>query len=62
MDKYYTKPCNFYFGKQSEKKVKNKQSLPIGGNRSISFDTIEIVSRKNKKLINIKKISKLSKN
>ncbi len=62
MDKYYTKPCNFYFGKQSEKKVKNKESLPIGGNRSISFDTIEIVSRKNKKLINIKKISKLSKN
>ena len=61
MDKYYTKPCNFYFGKQSEKKVKNKESLPIGGNRSISFDTIEIVSRKNKKLINIKKISKLSK-
>ena len=46
MDKYYTKPCNFYFGKNSIKKVQKKKSLPLGGNKLISFDTIEIISRK----------------
>ena len=51
MDKYYTKPCNFYFGIQSEERVRSKQSLPLGGNKSISFDTVEIISRKNSKLI-----------
>ena len=61
MDKYYTKPCNFYFGKQSEKKVKDKQSLPLGGNNSISFDSIEIISRKKSKFININKINSLKK-
>ena len=59
MDKYYTKPCNFYFGIQSETKVKNRQSLPLGGSKLISFDTIEIISRKNRKLINIKEIRNL---
>ncbi len=61
MDKYYTKPCNFYFGKQSEKKVKTKQSFPLGENKLISFDSIEIISRKSKRLINIKKIGNLKK-
>ena len=40
MDKYYTKPCNFYFGIQSKKKVINRQSLPLGGDKFISFDKI----------------------
>ena len=62
MDKYYTKPCNFYFGNHSKKKVQNKQSLPLGGDKLISFDTIEIISRKNKKFIHIKKINTLKKN
>ena len=48
MDKYYTKPCNFYFGKQSKKKVKTNNLYLFGGNKFISFDTIEIISRKNK--------------
>ena len=59
MDKYYTKPCNFYFGIQSEERVRSKQSLPLGGNKSISFDTVEIISRKNSKLIHIKEIRNL---
>ena len=59
MDKYYTKPCNFYFGIQSKKKVKTRQSLPLGGNKLISFDTIEIISRKNRKSINIREIRNL---
>ena len=49
MDKYYTKPCNFYFGRKSKKKVQNKEALPLNGNKSISFDKIEIISRKEKK-------------
>ncbi len=61
MDKYYTKPCNFYYGKQSERKVLKKQSLPLCGSKLISFDSIEIISRKNKKLLHIKKISNLKK-
>ena len=62
MIKYYTKACNFYFGPISQEKVKKKQSIPLHGNRLISFDTIEILTRKNIKRINIKKINKLNKN
>ena len=59
MQKYYTRACNFYFGKTSKEKIKKKLSLPIGGDTSISFDTIEIISRTSKKKINIKNINKL---
>ena len=59
MIKYYTKACNFYFGKNSIIKVKNKSSIPLHGNKLISFDTIEILSRKSKKKIHIKKIKQL---
>ncbi len=59
MKKYYTRACNFYFGKTSKENIKKKLSLPIGGNTSISFDSIEIISRSSKKKINIKNINKL---
>ncbi len=59
MIKYYTRACNFYFGKLSKFKVKKKLSLPLHGNNLISFDTIEIISRNNTKIINIKEISSL---
>ena len=59
MQKYYTRACNFYYNKTSRKKVKNKISLPVGGNKSISFDTIEIITRTNKKKINIRSIKSL---
>jgi dihydropteroate synthase len=62
MDKYYTKPCNFYFGKQSKRKIQNNLSLPFGGTNNISFDSIEIISRKKIKLIHYKKINSLNKN
>ena len=61
MIKYYTKACNFYFGPISIEKVKKKQSIPLHGNRLISFDTIEIFTRKKIKRIDIKKINKLNK-
>ena len=59
MQKYYTRACNFYYNKTSREKVKNKTSLPVGGNKSISFDTIEIITRTNKKKINIRSIKSL---
>ena len=60
MKKYYTRACNFYFGKTSFKKLKKKLSLPLGGNRDISFDTVEIITRSHSKYINIKDIKLLS--
>tara|TARA_Y100001970_G_C14239607_1_gene864059 strand:- start:1744 stop:2793 length:1050 start_codon:yes stop_codon:yes gene_type:complete len=61
MLKYYTKVCNFYFGKNSIEKVKKGLSLPLHGSYSISFDSIEILSRKSKKKISIKQINTLPK-
>ena len=49
MQKYYTRPCNFYYNKVSKDKVKKKISIPVNGNKSFSFDSIEIISRTNKK-------------
>jgi len=59
MQKYYTRACNFYFGKISKEKIKKKHSLAIGKNAAISFDSIEIISRTSTKIINIKKINQL---
>ena len=61
MIKHYTRACNFYFGPISIEKVKKKQSIPLHGNRLISFDTIEIFTRKKIKRIDIKKINQLNK-
>ena len=60
MIKYYTRACNFYYGSLSKEKIKKKLSLPLNGNNLISFDNIEIITRKYKKKIHIKKIKKLS--
>ncbi len=61
MKKYYTRACNFYHGSISKEKVKKNLALPLNGNSLISFDTIEIISRKNKKKIHIKEIVKQNK-
>ena len=65
MIRYYTRACNFYYGSLSIKLVKTKKTLPIGGSKNISFDQIEIFSRKKNKIqtkiINIKEIKNLSK-
>ena len=60
MIKYYTRACNFYFGKNSIEKVNKNLSIPLHGNKLLSFDTIELLSRKTKKKINIKKINNLN--
>ena len=59
MSRYYTRACNFYYGKTSKIIVKNKRSLPLNGNNKISFDQIELISRESKKKISIKNLSKL---
>ncbi len=61
MPRYYTRACNFYYGKISKGLVKNKKSLPLNGNKEISFDQIELISRNSKKKIKINKLSNLTK-
>jgi len=61
MKKYYTRACNFYYGSESKLRIKRKLSLPLNGNSLISFDCIELINRKSKKIINIKKINNLPK-
>ena len=63
MAKYYTRACNFYYGKLANLLIKKKKALPLCGNKFIAFDNLEIFSRNKKKiksrLINFKYIGKL---
>ena len=59
MLRYYTRVCNFYYGSQSKLLVKEKKTLPLNGNKEISFNKIEIISRKSIKEISIKDIDSL---
>ncbi len=64
MKKYYTRACNFFYGSNSKLLVKKKLSLPLNGNKLISFDRIELFTRnKNKvksKIIHLSKIRNLA--
>ena len=62
MPKYYTRVCNFSFGKSSLEKIKRNLSLPLNGNPFISFDSIELISKTKKKTISINKINSLKGN
>jgi len=46
MRKYYTRPCNFYYGDYAKKLIKNKKALILAGNPNIAFDQVEIFHRK----------------
>ena len=59
MKKYYTRVCNFYYGKKSKYLIRKKKTLPLNGNLNISFDHIEILTRNSNKLIHIKNIKNL---
>tara|TARA_B100000902_G_scaffold306724_1_gene295424 strand:+ start:17168 stop:18220 length:1053 start_codon:yes stop_codon:yes gene_type:complete len=61
MKRYYTRACNFYYGDQSKKLVRKKKAIPLNNIKEISFDQIEIITRKSKKKICITKIKFLSK-
>ena len=64
MIKYYTRACNFYYGKYSEQLTKHKKTLPLNGDKYISFNKVEIFSRKDKevtsKIIDIQNIKFLN--
>jgi dihydropteroate synthase len=61
MRRYYTRVCNFYYGKESKKLVSKKKTFPLNNNDEISFDHFEIITRRSKKKISIKKINNLPK-
>ena len=61
MKKYYTRVCNFAYGKLSIKLIKKKKNLPLNGNKEFSFSQIEIITRDSKKKIDLKDIKKLPK-
>ena len=61
MLRYYTRACNFYYGDISKDLVKKKKSIPLSGNDEISFDKIELISRKAKKKISINELKNLTK-
>ena len=62
MQGYYTKACNFYFGNKSKSLVNKKKSIPLHQINEISFDHIEIITRKSKIKISIDEIKKLPQN
>ena len=62
MTRYYTRACNFYYGNFSKELVKKKKSIPLHQIKEISFDTVEIITRKSKKKISINQIKHLPKN
>ena len=61
MKKYYTRVCNFAYGKSSIKLVNKKINIPLNGNKELSFGQIEIITRDSKKIIDLKNIKKLPK-
>jgi len=61
MKKHYTRVCNFFYGKLSIELVNQKKTLPLNGNKEISFNKIEIISRNSKRKVNLKNIKKLDK-
>ena len=65
MRKYYTRPCNFYYGDCAKKLIKSKKALSLAGNLNIAFDQVEIFERKKSfiesKFFSIKEIGLLNK-
>ena len=66
MRKYYTRPCNFYYGNYARKLIKEKKAFSLAGYPNIAFDQVEIFQRKKKQLTeskfySIKKIKELNK-
>jgi len=51
MRKYYTRPCNFYYGNYAKKLVKKKEAFPLAGNPNIAFDQLEIFERKQGRIV-----------
>ena len=54
MRKYYTRPCNFYYGNYAKNLIYKKKALSLTGNLNIAFDQIEIFERKKSKIVQSK--------
>ena len=54
MRKYYTRPCNFYYGNFARSLISKKQALSLTGSLNIAFDQIEVFERKAKKTVQSK--------
>ena len=61
MYRYYTRVCNFYYGKHSKNLVNQNKTISLNKIKEISFDQIEIITRKSKKRISINQINHLPK-
>ena len=61
MSRYYTRVCNFYYGNQSKNLVRKNKAIPLNQIKEISFNQIEIITRKSKKKIFINQLKSLSK-
>ncbi len=58
MKKYYTRACNFAYGKSSIELVKKKKNIPLNGNKKKKKKKIKIKKKKKKKIIKLKKKKK----
>ena len=54
MRKYYTRPCNFFYGNYAKNLVKNNKAICLAGNPNIAFDSLEIFQRKKRRITNSK--------
>ena len=61
MKKYYTRACNFAYGRSSIELIDKKKNLPLNGNKEFSFSQVEIITRDSKKIINLNDVKKLPK-
>ena len=52
MRKYYTRPCNFYYGNYAKSLISQKKALPLAGKKNIAFDKLEIFERKKNRITN----------
>ena len=57
MNKYYTRPCNFFYNNLQTHNIKK---YSVNGNSHVYFDSIEIISRTSIKKVKINKIKYLS--
>ena len=50
MRKYYTRACNFYYGRIAQNLILKKKALPLNSRKDIAFDKIEIFQRNKNKV------------
>ena len=51
MRKYYTRPCNFYYGNYARMLIKKKKAFSLAGSPNIAFDQVEIFQRRKKGIV-----------